>query len=83
MPAEPIYNSATWRKVRKLILERDGFVCQLRGPGCTIKATDVDHVVACRDGGAWYDPSNLRAACRQCNSRRARREVKRNPSREW
>jgi 5-methylcytosine-specific restriction endonuclease McrA len=31
-------------------------------------ADTVDHVVARADGGALYDPANLRAACRRCNS---------------
>ncbi|MCP3938802.1 MAG: HNH endonuclease [Actinomycetia bacterium] len=45
-------------------------------------ATAVDHKVPWRQGGEWYDPSNLRASCVTCNSSRVRRK-KRRPSREW
>jgi 5-methylcytosine-specific restriction endonuclease McrA len=60
-----------WKQVRKLILARDGFACQIAGPKCTGGATEVDHVVALADGGAHYDPSNLRASCATCNRGRA------------
>lgn len=74
-----------WREVRALVLARDGGVCQL----CRAKADAVDHIVPWRQGGAWYDPENLRAVCTPCNTRRARRANrpesagKRRPSREW
>lgn len=81
------YNTAVWRKVRLLVLERDGYMCQVRGPGCELDATHVDHIVPWRVGGAVFDSDNLRASCRHCNLSRVRREgvgaVKRRPSREW
>jgi len=55
--------------LRLLILDRDRNVCQMRGPKCRRYATDVDHIVAVSEGGAFYDPANLRAACRACNGR--------------
>lgn len=82
-----VYNGA-WRRVRLVVLERDGRLCQIRGPKCQIEANEVDHIVPWRAGGSFYDPDNLRAACGNCNKRRARRggvgarkPVK--PSREW
>ncbi len=51
-----------------MVLERDGHRCQIHGHRCTILATDVDHIVPLADGGAPYDPANLRAACKWCNS---------------
>jgi 5-methylcytosine-specific restriction enzyme A len=74
---------ATWRKVRRRILERDGHVCQVRGPRCTEKATTVDHIQPWRRGGAWYDEANLRASCRRCQEYAKRPWNGRNPSREW
>ncbi|MGH3610387.1 MAG: HNH endonuclease, partial [Pseudonocardiaceae bacterium] len=56
--------------MRLSILDRDGWLCQIRGPGCTTKATCVDHIVATEDGGAWWDSSNLRASCFACNNNR-------------
>jgi len=58
---------AAWRKVRALVLRRDGWLCQLRLPGCKTRASQVDHIIPLADGGPRLDPSNLRAACKPCN----------------
>lgn len=57
-----------WQKVRLLVLHRDRHLCQMRLDGCTVKATTVDHIVELMHGGPRLDPSNLRAACKHCNS---------------
>jgi 5-methylcytosine-specific restriction protein A len=62
-----VYQDPRWRKVRRLVLERDGHQCQLRLDGCTGKATQVDHTIDLGDGGAPYDPANLASACKPCN----------------
>jgi 5-methylcytosine-specific restriction enzyme A len=81
--AQRPYDLPVWREVRLLVLRRDGFVCQIRGPRCVVEASDCDHVVPWQAGGAWYDPENLRAACEPCNRGRVRRPVERRPSRVW
>jgi len=63
--------TAGYRRLRLAVLDRDGWACQIQGPRCTRAATEVDHIVARADGGAVYDPANLRAACRACNGRLA------------
>lgn len=68
-----VYDSVAWRRVRRLVLVRDGGVCQIRGRPCTLVATEVDHVVSPVDGGDWFDPGNLRAACKPCNAERGGR----------
>jgi len=73
-----------WRTVRKAVLARDGCVCQINAPGCTVRATQVDHIIpVCRDleGHLWLEPDNLRAACANCN--RARHRAMPRPSRVW
>ena len=83
------HGSPTWRRLRLMVLERDGHLCQLRGPRCTMKATEVDHIVPLADGGDWYEPVNLRASCKPCNAGRMMRErvadvvPVRRPSRRW
>lgn len=82
-----------WPKVRALVLERDQHVCQIRGPRCTVHATDADHIVPPNEGGAAFDPSNVRAACPQCNRGRGQarlsamarlnRQEATEPSRVW
>jgi 5-methylcytosine-specific restriction protein A len=57
-----------WAALRLKILERDGWRCQVRGPGCTLVADQVDHITPLANGGAKYDPTNLRAACTHCNA---------------
>lgn len=77
---------AAWRKLRLRILARDGYECKIRLPGCTVKATQVDHIIPLEQGGAVLDPSNVRAACGFCNASRAaggRVARKTRPSREW
>lgn len=66
-----IYNTRAWRVVRQQAFERDGYRCQIRGPKCKGKATEVDHIIPVNDGGALYDLSNLRSACKTCNVGRA------------
>lgn len=70
-----------WRRLRALVLDRDGHSCQLPvegghagngGPTCGAFATHVDHVVPRKLGGSDH-PSNLRAACAPCNLRRGAR----------
>lgn len=56
--------------MRLYVLNRDRWICRIRLPGCTDVATTADHIVSLDDGGAWYDPLNLRAACLHCNSLR-------------
>lgn len=75
-----------WPAIRRTILERDGHTCQIRRPGCTVRATQVDHIVGLEQGGAPYDPRNLRASCRSCNVGKGnadRRSSRPRPSREW
>jgi len=64
--AKPEY-SGPWVRIRKKVLERDGYVCQVRRKRCTGVATQVDHIVPVSKGGSWWDESNLRASCQPCN----------------
>ena len=77
--------SGPWHRVRKEVLARDDNRCQIRAAGCTQVATEVDHILpAALDptGSGWYDPDNLRAACRACNLGRMRKH-RDTASRQW
>jgi 5-methylcytosine-specific restriction endonuclease McrA len=63
------YHSVSWRAVRHFVLIRDRHLCQLRLPGCAVKANTVDHIVEAEKGGS-DDSRNLRAVCPQCHNRR-------------
>ena len=66
-PKNPRGSTRAWRKLRLVILERDGYRCR-----CGKPATDVDHILPVIQGGTDH-PDNLRAGCAHCNrSRRPR-----------
>jgi 5-methylcytosine-specific restriction protein A len=67
---DPMLRSVAWRRVRVYVLIRDRYTCQIRGRKCKGHATEVDHIVSRADGGALFDPANLRAACKPCNGGR-------------
>ncbi|QHJ75949.1 MAG: HNH nuclease [Bacteriophage sp.] len=55
-----------------LVARRWGNECWLRFPGCTGKGTTTDHITPFVAGGLTV-PSNLRRACKHCNSLRGDR----------
>jgi 5-methylcytosine-specific restriction endonuclease McrA len=60
------------QRLRAAIFQRDGGICRW----CRAKpATVLDHVRPVVEGGS-DDPSNLVAACHDCNERRRREQVK-------
>ena len=59
-----------WRKLRLAVLARDGYGCHY----CGGLADSVDHVIPKSQGGT-DDPSNLVAACIECNSSPIARHV--------
>jgi 5-methylcytosine-specific restriction protein A len=67
-------NTAAWKRLRRDVLERDNYQCQLRGPACTHHATQVDHISNTAAGGAPLDPTNCASACAPCNARKASAE---------
>lgn len=83
----PCYRHPLWPKVRRAILQRDDYRCQIRRARCRGAANQVDHIDRLADGGAWFDPANLRAACLPCNvaeSNDARLRIRTAPpSRPW
>jgi 5-methylcytosine-specific restriction endonuclease McrA len=67
MPRRGNPYGGAWERVRRQILKRDGYVCQIRGPHCKQVATQVDHIVPHLQGGSLFDSHNLRASCQPCN----------------
>jgi len=65
-----------WEKVRKQVLERDGYMCQLQYGDCEGEANTVDHVIAKANGGT-DTMDNLVAACRKCNGKKQDKTVMR------
>lgn len=61
-----------WRRIRRMILERDGHRCTWLEDGgrCQAEATDVDHLAP----GGPHTPENLRALCRWHHARKSSSE---------
>lgn len=56
-----------WPKIRRRILERDNYLCQIRDMTvCVGTATDVDHIGDRGDHGN----ANLQSACGPCHDRK-------------
>lgn len=60
----------SWQRLRKAKLARDP-LCELRHQGCTLAATEVDHIVSIRRGGARLHWDNLQSVCRACHSQKS------------
>lgn len=69
-------NTTAWKKQRMLALQRDAHQCVIRGPRCTIQATEVDHVVPCYLGGS-DQLDNLQSCCHPCHAQKTAREAQR------
>jgi 5-methylcytosine-specific restriction protein A len=72
-PANAYAYKGDWPERRLRVLERDGYACQLRYPGCLGRASQVDHIVQPEAGGT-DSLENLRAVCRRCHATRTGRQ---------
>ena len=63
--------SRRWERVRRRVLERDGWRCRRCGKAGRL---EVDHVVPVEAGGDPWDPSNLQTLCRGCHIAKSRAE---------
>ncbi|RIT70423.1 HNH endonuclease [Mycobacteroides abscessus] len=66
-------STTEWKQQRIKCLQRDERKCQIRGPRCTVIATEVDHVIAVAFGGT-DELENLQAACHNCHATKSGRE---------
>ena len=51
--------------------------CQIRGPRCTGRVDEADHIVPVAEGGAELDPANGQGACSTCHSDKTQAEARR------
>lgn len=63
-----------WRRVRANYLRAHPLCAHCATIGRVEPATEVDHVVPIRRGGARLDPANLQALCKRCHSRKTMTE---------
>lgn len=61
--------SKQYRRFRRMILERDGYVCHY----CGLAGDTLDHLTPLARGGDPLDAANAVCACRSCNARKGAR----------
>lgn len=67
------YRSNRWKLLARAVLARDRYVCRVVA-GCAVRASAADHiepVVRDTPDALFFNPRNLRAACRVHNLARA------------
>lgn len=75
------YHWPAWRRLRKLALQRDHYLCQLRlGKDCTVIATEVHHKKPIDTFPELaLDLDNLACACWNCHEKTKSRKHRKNP----
>lgn len=68
-----------WASYRRpTVLERDGYRCQIQGPRCLGRATEVDHMGAADD----HRLEMLQSVCKPCHASKTGRQARaRQPNR--
>ena len=64
------YHSKEWQAVRRRVLQRDNYLCQVcKRAGRITPATTVHHIKAVRvDYSKRLDPNNLETICKACHN---------------
>lgn len=68
-------STRSWRRRRAEVLQRDNHMCVVRGPNCTVTASEVDHVIPVFMGGD-DQPSNCQSVCANCHRDRTQAQAK-------
>jgi 5-methylcytosine-specific restriction protein A len=67
-------STQAWKLQRAKTLQRDGGLCQVRGPNCGVISVAVDHLVSVANGGT-DDLSNTVSICKPCHDAKTAREA--------
>jgi len=62
----------SWFWVRKDVLKRDRYTCQICRKRMRKKFLDIDHIMPVRSGGNPFDKENLRTLCKECHRAKTR-----------
>jgi len=69
---EAFNRNNSWYWVRKDVLRRDRYTCQICKTRMRKKFLDVDHIIPVRLGGNPYNKENLRTLCKDCHRAKTR-----------
>jgi len=77
-PSQRITETHRWKLLRAELIETRPWVCGICGNRiATRDEIEADHIVPVADGGAPFDPTNVRLSHRSCNRRRRASRVRR------
>ena len=69
-----LYDTSLWKKVRADHLRRQPLCVACHAKGITVTASVLDHIVAVRDGGVFFDGENHQGLCRKCHFSKSSKE---------
>lgn len=70
------YNSRTWRKLRKFVLDKNPLCVECERKGLVTVASVGDHIIPINQGGAPLDETNIQPLCKKCHDSKSGREGK-------
>jgi 5-methylcytosine-specific restriction endonuclease McrA len=68
-------STAAHKGWRAQVLKNAQGMCQIRGPKCTHRATEADHIIPLARGGHPTDPANGQGACVNCHKAKTQAEA--------
>lgn len=81
MPADPFYWSPKWKETRFKHLRLNPWCVVCSQVGIKTRASEVDHVVARRMGGAYFHVGNLQSLCKTHHAQKTARSPESGSSR--
>ena len=69
-----LYDTSLWKKVRADHLRRQPLCVACQAKGITTPGNVLDHIVAVRDGGAFFDLDNHQLLCKRCHFSKSAKE---------
>lgn len=66
-----IYNSAQWKRTRKIVLHSQPLCVKCKEKNIYKAANTIDHIVPLNQGGQTYALNNLQALCSSCHNRKS------------
>ncbi len=72
----PRTGSTQHKAWRRAVLDRDHWQCQIRGPHCTRKATQADHIINVKTSPHLeFEMSNGQGVCAECHAEKTQIEA--------
>lgn len=68
------YKSQRWRALRLDVLQSSPLCCSCQDSGSVKAARVVDHIIPVRQGGSFWDKSNLQPLCDSCHNSKSGKE---------